>query len=430
MKTYQTPTGIINATIFIFLLLTSCSTLKLVSPGENEVVNSLEPTFYWQSSNKSDIVYELKIAEDTEFLTNVKLFKIPDKMNFKLTIPYLKEGKKYYWTIRARYYNKKLGDFVYSEWVYKDKKSLTPFLFTTSQNAEGEDNLEEGQQEEINLSEIVENITRLTFDNNNEWSPVVSMDGKKLAFVSDRTKNAEIFVKDLEKGGVGEIQRTFSTSGQQNLNPFWLNDNNNVAFYSNRLDKQNWNLFSTTKGKGLTLINASFSLVDPQWLFGSASENDDNMIFSVKTKTNPVSILWLFQSGTNRFTQLVPGLFPDIRNNKIAFCSDKSGNYDIWVLDLEENSVFKETQLSYYEGWDYDPAISPDGTKIAYVSHRSGNSDIWIMNIDGTNEMQLTFNPMTDRRPQWVDNNTIIFQSNREIKKDGKSGWDIWEIKF
>lgn len=430
MKTYQTPTGIINAIIFIFLLLTSCSTLKVVSPGANEVVNSLEPTFAWKYSQKPDIAYELKIAEDPALLTNIKLFKIPNKTNFKLTIPYLKEGKIYYWTIRARYYDNKSGDFIYSEWVYKDKKSLTPFSFTTSQDAKGEDRLEEGQQEEVNLSGIVENVTRLTFDNNNEWSPVVSMDGAKLAFVSDRTQNAEIFVKDLEKGGVGEIQRTFSAKGQQNLNPFWLNDNSNVGFYSNRLDKQNWHLFSTTKGKGLTLISASFSLIEPQWLYGSASKADGNLIFSVKTKANPISILWLFQSETNRFTQLVPGLFPDIRDDKIVFCSDKSGNYDIWVLNLEENSVFMETQLTYDEGWDYDPAFSPDGTKIAYVSHRSGNSDIWIMDIDGTNEMQLTFNPMTDRRPQWVDNNTIIFQSNRELGKDGKPSWDIWEIKY
>lgn len=430
MKNHQSPIKIINALIVMSLFFTSCASLQIVGPGSNEVVNSLEPTFTWKYTEKPDIAYELKIAEDQALLTNVKLFKIPDKTDFKLTIPYLKEGKKYYWTVRARYFDKKAGDFIYSEWVYKDKKSKTPFLFTTSQNAKGEDRLEEGQQEEVNLSGIVENVTRLTFDDNNEWSPVVSMDGAKLAFVSNRTKNAEIFVKDLEHGGAGEMQRTFSAKGQQNQNPFWLNDNNNVCFYSNRLDKQNWHLFSTTKGKGLTLISSSFSLIEPQWLFGSASETNGNLIFSVKTKTNPQPTLWLFQSETNRFTQLVPGFFPDIRKDKIVYCSEISGNYDIWMLDLEENSVFNETQLTYHEGWDFDPALSPDGTKIAYVSHRSGNSDIWIMDIDGTHEMQLTFHPMADRRPQWVDNNTIIFQSNREPAKDDKPGWDIWEIKY
>ena len=399
-------------------------------PENNEMVDTLEPTFKWDYSDKNDLSFELRIAEDIQFENNLKLFNITEGKTFTLTIPYLEPGKKYYWSVRAVYYDKKLGDYVKSEWAATDRSGKVPYSFNTSQNAEGFDNLEEGQVEEVPLSETIENITRLTFDMNDEFSPAISRDGKKLAFVSNRTQNFEIFVKDLEQGGAGEIQRTFSSKNQDNLNPFWLQDNVNFGFYTNRLDNENWRLFSSTRGKGLTLITTAATFINPEWLYGSAAESQGKVIYTVITENNQDPTLWLFESDNNRFTQLVPGLFPDIREDIIVYCDEKSGNFDIWKMELQGNSIFKETQLTYDEGWDYDPALSPDGSMIAYVSHRSGNSDIWIIDQDGTNEMQVTFHPMADRRPQWVDNETLVFQSNREPDEAGNPRWDIWQINI
>jgi len=414
--------------LFVVLLLTGCG-LTLKMPSNKDVVNTLEPTFKWEYADKEDLAFELKMAEDPNFEQNTKLFKIKEKSQFTLTIPYLKPGKQYYWTVRAIYYDKKAGEHIYSDWVYDNEKNKVPYLFTTSQNAEGNLQLEEGQPEEVNLSGTVENVSRLTFNDSDEWAPAVSENGEMLAFVSNRNKNEEIFVKNLAQGGTGEMQRTFSSAQQNNLNPFWV-DNVNFGFYSNRLDKKNWKLFTSTEGKGLTLVSPSFSFIGSKWLYGSASDISDKIVFTSKTTTSPQPKLWLFESSSNRFTQLVPGLFPEIHKNDIAFCSNKSGNYDIWKMELKGNSIFKETQLTYHEDWDYDPAWSPDGERIAYVSHRSGNSDIWVIDKNGANEMQVTFHPMADRRPQWVDNTTLIFQSNREVDKDGKPQWDIWQIKI
>lgn len=420
----------ISLIMLVFFLINSCASLKVKMPEDNTVVRSLEPTFSWEFGKEEDLSFELKLAEDAELSKNVKLFKIKDRQNFTLTIPYLKPGQKYFWSVRAVYYDKKSGGYTNSEWAYRDEKRKVPYSFTTSPEAEGDDQLEEGQKEEVKITGATENISRLTFDKNNEFAPAVSKDGKSVAFVSDRTKNFEIFVKDLDAGGAGEMQRTFSSSDQQNMHPFWLGDNNNLGFYTNRLDKENWHLFTTTKGKGLTLVSTSVSFTDPEWLFGSSSESENKLIFTSKTKNNPESTIWLYDNNSNRFTQLVPGLFPDIRKDQIVYCSDKSGNYDIWKMELKGNSIYRETQLTYHEGWDYDPVWSPDGTKIAFVSHRSGNSDIWVMDANGTDPMQVTFHPLADRRPQWVDNNSLVFQSNRELDKDGNPQWDIWLLNI
>jgi Tol biopolymer transport system component len=40
--------------------------------------------------------------------------------------------------------------------------------------------------------------------------------------------------------------------------------------------------------------------------------------------------------------------------------------------------------------FDCDPAISPDGNQIAFVSDRDGNFEIYIQNLDGSNLRRLT----------------------------------------
>lgn len=417
-----------NLSLFCFLLLFNCSSIKIIAPSDNEILLDLEPEFKWKSSDKKIQYFELQIAESIDLVSNRKLFKLENQNSFRLTIPYLKPEQKYYWSIRPVSIVK--GSTTVGDWIFKDKKKRIPHSFNTSPTAVGNDELDEGQKEEINLTGIVENVSRITFDIHDETSPSISNDGKYVAFVSNRSGNFEIFVKDLIAGGTGEIQRTFSSKGQNNLNPFWLEDNENFGFFTNRLENDKWHLFTSTKGKGLTLVSTAVSFVEPEWLYGSASEEDGNLVYAVKTPSNPNSIIWLYNQETTKFTQLVPGMFPDIKNSSIVFTAQKSGNFDIWKMELKGNSVYKETQLTFDSVWDYDPSWSPDGKKIAFVSHRSGNSDIWVMDANGSNLTQITFDPLVDRRPVWADDNTILFQSNRTKDKLGNPSWDLWQIKL
>ena len=45
--------------------------------------------------------------------------------------------------------------------------------------------------------------------------------------------------------------------------------------------------------------------------------------------------------------------------------------------------------------------IQPDGSKIAFVSDRDGNYDIFVMDADGSNPTNLTNSPADDVMPAW-----------------------------
>ena len=81
----------------------------------------------------------------------------------------------------------------------------------------------------------------------------------------------------------------------------------------------------------------------------------------------------------NPATDDLPSISPD--GTQVAFTSDRSGNTNIYVMDIDGTDV---TQLTTDPHDDLQPAWSPDGTKIAFHSNRDGDFDILVMNADGT----------------------------------------------
>jgi Tol biopolymer transport system component len=77
--------------------------------------------------------------------------------------------------------------------------------------------------------------------------------------------------------------------------------------------------------------------------------------------------------------------------------------------------VWRITDGEGSDGW---PTWSPDGQRIAFHSDRSGNWDIWIVGIDGSGLVQLTTNPRNDRYPNWSADGKIAFTSNRGGSED------------
>jgi Tol biopolymer transport system component len=95
---------------------------------------------------------------------------------------------------------------------------------------------------------------------------------------------------------------------------------------------------------------------------------------------------------------------------KIAFNSNRSGNFEIYVMNSNGSN---QTRLTTAGG--VTPAFSPDGSKIAFVS----GDGIYVMNADGSNPMRLTNNSAGDTQPSFSpDGSRIVFQSFRDNNLD------------
>ncbi len=92
---------------------------------------------------------------------------------------------------------------------------------------------------------------------------------------------------------------------------------------------------------------------------------------------------------------------------RIAFASDRDGDYEIFTMNADGSDRVKLTRNSAN---DNDPAWSPDGKKIAFASDRDGDYEIFAMNADGSSPVKLTRNTKDDRHPAWSpDGKKIAF---------------------
>lgn len=113
----------------------------------------------------------------------------------------------------------------------------------------------------------------------------------------------------------------------------------------------------------------------------------------------------------------------DAAGQTVAFASTRnSPRPDIFMKTVDGYAI---TQLTSDPADDIRPRFSPCGTRVAFCSNRDGNWDIWIINRDGTGLTQLTRDPADEIAPTWSpDGSRVAFctwgrQSNQ---------WEIWEM--
>ncbi len=100
------------------------------------------------------------------------------------------------------------------------------------------------------------------------------------------------------------------------------------------------------------------------------------------------------------------------QRGRIAFASDRDGDFEIYVMDADGGG---QRRLTDDPAEDTSPTWSPDGERLAFVSTRDGNAEIYVMDAAGGSLARLTDDPAADLDPAWSpDGARIAFTSARD----------------
>ncbi len=214
---------------------------------------------------------------------------------------------------------------------------------------------------------------RLTIDPARDHSPALSPEATRIAFVSDRSGNADLYV--LQLSATNTLTQV-TTNAAPDYDPAWTPDGVNMVF--------------TSEADG----NAEIYRL--------------NLLSGLLTRLT-----------TNAAADRHPAMSPN--GLKIAFASNRGGDFDLYVMNADGSGV---ARLAGGPGDDTHPVWSPDSQRLSFVSHRDGNPEIYTVKADGSDIVRVTNDPGVDTEPAWMaGGNALIFSSNRD------AGFELYSSK-
>lgn len=203
---------------------------------------------------------------------------------------------------------------------------------------------------EIYALEIAIGVPRqLTTNIGNLYSPAISPNSNRIAFVNESDNQQNIWVMRLD----GSNPRAITDSGKD-LSPSWSPSGEKIAFISTRDDTKRIYIMSS---------------------------NGSNL--------KPVSI-----SNTPKIGNHVDWS-PD--GEWLVFSGGDDGNRNIYKVRIDGSGLIQLTE----GGDNYSPSFSTSGDWITFTSYRDGKNEIYVMQSDGSNVNRVTFESESNWLPSW-----------------------------
>ena len=273
--------------------------------------------------------------------------------------------------------------------------------------------------------------------------------GGKILF----SRYKDIYTVNLEDGVVKRLTDTGNCGGCFNLQPTWSPDGSHIAFTSNRDGDFDIYVMKSDGSDQHRLTDMAGRDSSPAWSPRGdqiAFVNGGDTTFAGlvnSTACNHPNIYLVSADGgvpdklTDKGANTDPSWSPD--GKRIAFTSDRDGDYEIYLLDVDGGRL---VQLTNNEGVDdVDPTWSPDGFNIAFGSGyarqdfcrmegiienpdgpaaKTWGADLYIVGVDGSGLNRLTFDG-TNSDPAWVsDGSGLVFT------KGSDAGFELFFLEL
>jgi Tol biopolymer transport system component len=220
------------------------------------------------------------------------------------------------------------------------------------------------------------------------YAPAWSPDGSRIAFVSSRSGDEEIYVARADGTGVTRLTKLPGPD----LSPAWSTDGRRLVWSH---DAEIWTMNASGAGKRRVVARAKpwHEHYSPAW-HGTRIVYSSSRVSAFDTE--------LFQAPAKRLTftkgsdgtlgdDSMPDFSPD--GKRIVFTSNRDQQGEIYVMSARGGQA---TRLTRRPGDDWAPDFSPDGRRIAFTQLPG---TVWVMNADGTGLRRLTAGVDPDWRP-------------------------------
>lgn len=210
-------------------------------------------------------------------------------------------------------------------------------------------------------------LTRLTSGPWDDITPAISLDGQTIAFTSSRSGYWDIYLLNLSSGGITRLTDSLDYDGA----PAWSPDNQWLAYE--------------------TLVN-------------------DNLEINIQSVINPGEPILLT---TNAAANFSPAWSP--LGRQIAFVSDRSGENEIWLADLDKAEEQRFINISNNPNSpDAHPAWAPDGKSLVWAGEQDGIHSLFLQGLPSTEDSAIPQTPASQRNigsgdwPAWSADGTLI----------------------
>lgn len=242
--------------------------------------------------------------------------------------------------------------------------------------------------------------TRLYTDDTQKFNPAWTPDGSELLFVVAREGASDLAMAAPDGSGFRYLTRDPDMVAHPDFSP----DGKHIVFVSNRHDPNGELYMMRTDGSSIKRLTHNFQTENaPRF-----SPDSRHILYSLQLPSSPgpnripSGAIYLIDTAGYPSRQIslsdailsMASFSPDGR--LVVFQEVRKGIGEIHVLDRDRNIRYGLTEGDPDSRW---PVWSPDGKRIAYVRRAGDNSDIWIMRADGSGKRPLVVSPFRDEMP-------------------------------